>query len=101
MKNTCISKLIPDSLINTNMNVFTKVERGMRRIEQLESQLKECKAQLARLGEEKEEVSKTCDQMRIQQLTRDAETMRLKALIMGKCEFATIHIIRCVSSKLL
>lgn len=69
-----------------NGNICIQVEKGMRRIEQLEAQLKECKAQLARLADEKEEVSRTCDQMRVQKLTRDAETIRLKGLIMGKCE---------------
>ncbi|XP_046681510.1 golgin subfamily A member 5-like [Homalodisca vitripennis] len=65
-------------------NCGVQVERGMRRIEQLETQLKECKLQLSRLAEEREEISKTCDQMRTQQLTRDAETIRLKTLIIGK-----------------
>lgn len=70
----------------------------MRRIEQLEAQLKECKAQLARLADEKEEVSRTCDQMRVQKLTRDAETIRLKGLIMGKCEYLIhlLHVFSCV-----
>lgn len=73
----------------------------MRRIEQLEAQLKECKAQLARLADEKEEVSKTCDQMRVQKLTRDAETIRLKGLIMGKCEssLSSFSFVICSSSK--
>lgn len=58
----------------------------MRRIEQLETQLRECKAQLSKMAEEKEEISKVCDKMKVQQLTRDAETIRLKTLIVGKCK---------------
>lgn len=66
----------------------------MRRIEQLEAQLKEYKSQLSRLAEEREEMSKTCDQLRTQQLTRDAENIRLKSLIIGNCEYRRMYYCR-------
>jgi uncharacterized protein YlxW (UPF0749 family) len=68
-----------------------QVERGMRRIEQLEAQLRECKSQLSRVAEEREDLSKTCDQLRTQQLTRDAENIRLRTLIIGNCEYKLVH----------
>lgn len=58
-----------------------KVERRSERIDNLETQLKESKHQLAQMAAEKEQLSKVFDELKQERITTQAYNIRLRALL--------------------